>query len=127
IIFSSNNKATVRVDNNCIARLIGKEGKNISDIEQKLGIKIDVEPRILSVGKKVPHKIIESGNSLVFTFENSLRGNKVSIYVEDEFLLSATVGKKNEIKISKSSEMGRKLIKALTNKKNIRVLVGWVE
>ncbi|MCX8179605.1 MAG: PINc/VapC family ATPase [Candidatus Aenigmarchaeota archaeon] len=124
IIFSSNNKATVRVDNNCIARLIGKEGKNISDIEQKLGIKIDVEPRILSVGKKVPHKIIESGNSLVFTFENSLRGNKVSIYVEDEFLLSATVGKKNEIKISKSSEMGRKLIKALTNKKNIRVLVG---
>ncbi|MBU5689513.1 MAG: PINc/VapC family ATPase [Candidatus Aenigmatarchaeota archaeon] len=123
ITFTSKDRVTVRVDNNSIARLIGREGRNIEEIESKLGIHIDVEPKIASTGREVDHNISESGNSLIIGFENSLRGKQVSVYVNDDFIMSATVGKNNEIKIGKSSEIGRELIKAMMNKKKIRVLV----
>ncbi len=38
-------KALVRVDHQVIPKLIGKNGRNISRIEQKLGIHIEVEPK----------------------------------------------------------------------------------
>lgn len=123
IFFTSPERVTVRVNNNCIPRLIGKEGKNISEIENKLGIYIDVEPKLMSTGKEIDHRLIESGNSLIISFNKSIRGKSVSIYIESDFILSATVGKKNEIKISKSSEIGRELMKAIVNKKIIRFLV----
>jgi len=123
IVFTSPERVTVKVENNCISRLIGKEGKNIADIEKRLGVHIDVEPKVMSSGKEIEHKLIESGNSLIFSFSRSVRGKLVSIYVESDFILSATVGKKNEIKISKSSEIGKELMKAIVNKKKIRVIV----
>jgi ATPase len=123
ILFSSPDRVIVRVDNRCIARLIGKDGKNISEIEERLGIHIDVEPKIMTTGKEVSHKIMESGNSVIFSFEKSLRGKQISIYVDDDFLISATVGKKNEIKLSKSSEIGKEVLKSLVAGKKIRTVV----
>jgi ATPase len=38
-------KAVVKVNQNIIPKLIGKDGKNISRIEEKLGIHIEVEPK----------------------------------------------------------------------------------
>ena len=122
IIFSQD-RAIVRVDNRCIARLIGKDGRNVSNIEEKLGIRIDVEPKIMTTGKEIAHKIFESGNSIIFSFERSLRGKRVSIYIDDDFLISATVGKKNEIKMSKSSEIGKELLKAFMAGKKIRTII----
>jgi ATPase len=123
IIFSSPDRVTVRVDNRCIARLIGRDGKNISDIEERLGIHIDVEPKIMTTGKEVDHKILESGNSIIFSFEKSVRGKQISIYVDDDFLISATVGKKNEIKLNKSSEIGKEVLKAMVAGKKIRTII----
>jgi ATPase len=122
IIFSQD-RAIVRVDNRCIPRLIGKDGKNISSIEERLGIKIDVEPRIMTTGKEVAHKVFESGNSIIFSFEKSLRGKQISIYIDDDFLISATVSKNNEIKMSKSSEIGKELLKAIVAGKKIRTII----
>lgn len=123
IVFTSKDRVTVRVDNKNIARLIGREGKNIEEIEKKLGIHIDVEPKIPSTGKEIDHKITESGNSLILRFESSFRGKQVSIYINDDFIMSATVGKNNEIKIVKSSEIGKELIKAIMNKRKIKVMI----
>ena len=39
------NRALVRVNNKVIPKIIGKNGKNISKIENKLGIRIDIEPK----------------------------------------------------------------------------------
>jgi ATPase len=39
------NRALVKVDHKVIPKIIGKNGKNISRIEDKLGIHIDVEPK----------------------------------------------------------------------------------
>jgi ATPase len=38
-------RALVRVNNKVIPKIIGKNGKNISKIEEKLGIRIDIEPK----------------------------------------------------------------------------------
>jgi predicted PilT family ATPase len=56
-------------------------------------------------------------------FDKRRIGDNMSIYIGKNFLLSATVGKKGDIKISKSSEIGSDLIKAIVGKKKkIRAL-----
>jgi len=122
INFLSENKVRVIVDNDVIARFIGKGGENISEIEKKLGIHIDVEPRVPSTGAEVGYDVSEVGNSIAFQFSPKMKGKKVDIYVNDDYLLSATVGKKYEIKVSKSSGIGKEILKGIIGKKKIRVL-----
>ncbi len=122
IHFSSDNRVTVRVKNECIPRLIGKDGKNISNIQDELGVHIDVEPKVPTTGREIRYELDEIGNNLVFGFNKGMKGKLVNIYVDKKYLLSATVGKKNEIRISKSSDVGNELLKALVGRKKIRVL-----
>jgi len=122
INFVSDNKVRAIVDNDVIGKLIGKDGANITSIEGKLGIHIDVEPRVPSMGTEVGFDVSEVGNSIVFQFPPKMKGKKVDIYVNDDYLLSATVGKKHEIKVSKSSGIGKEILKGIVGKKRIRVL-----
>ena len=117
------NDTIVRVDNEVIARLIGKEGSMINSIEKKLGIHINVEPKTPSLGKPVDFAVDESGNSLEFGFDRRLIGKNATFYVGDKFLFSATIGKKGNIKVSKDSEMGRELMAAIIGKKDLKVLI----
>jgi len=119
----SDNRVAIKVDNNIIARIIGKEGSMIKKIEEKLGVHIDVEPRIPALGKEVAYNFSESGNSLDFMFEKKLIGKIASFYVDDEFLFSATIGKKSAIKVGKDSDVGKALIKAIIGNKKIKILI----
>jgi len=119
----SEGSATVKVDNNVIARLIGKNGAMISDIEKKLGIHIDVEPRIPALGKEINFGINETGNSLEINFDRKFTEKLATIYLEDEFLFSATIGKKGNIKVTKDSDIGKKLLTATITKKKIKVVI----
>ncbi len=121
--FVSADKVVIRVDNRVIPRLIGKNGATVSKLERKLGIKIDVEPRIPALGKEVYFEVKESGNSIELRFTRDLVGKIASVYVEDEFLFSATIGKKGRIKVTKTSEIGRELLKAIFGRKKIKVIV----
>lgn len=121
--FVSDEKVLVRVNNEIIPRLIGKNGSMISSIEKKLGVHIEVEPKVPALGKEVFFRINETGNSLEFAFDKILLGKPANFYVENDFLFSATVGKKGIIKVSKSSEIGKELVKAILSKKKIKVLV----
>ena len=123
ISFVNDDRVSVKVNNDCIARLIGKSGSNISKIEEELGLHIDIEPKVTTTGREVEFGLDEVGNNLVFRFGRNVKDSMANIYVDDEYLLSGTVGKKYEIKINKSSEIGRKLVQALLSKKKIRVLV----
>ncbi len=122
INFISEGKVRVIVDNDVIGRLIGKDGVNVTKIQDKLGIHIDVEPRVPSTGNEVGFDISEVGNSIVFQFPPKMKGKKVDIYVNDDYLLSATVGKKHQVKVSKSSGIGKEILKGILGKKRIRVL-----
>jgi ATPase len=95
----------------------------ISKIEEKLGVHIEVEPKVPALGKEVFFQVNETGNSLEFIFDRILIGKSANFYVEDNFLFSATVGKKGIIKVTKSSEIGKELVKAILSKKKIKVLI----
>ncbi|MDT7859072.1 MAG: PINc/VapC family ATPase [Candidatus Aenigmarchaeota archaeon] len=115
------NKAIVKVDNRVIGKLIGKDGENISRLEKKLGLRIEVIPKYYTLGKELSFKISESGNSLEFVFDRLHAGEVVSFYVNGNFLFSAMIGKKGTIKISKESDIGKELLKAIYEKREIRV------
>jgi ATPase len=120
----SDNRALVRVDNEVVPILIGKKGVTVTKLEEKLGVKIDVEPLApSSSGKEVRYEVKEVGNRIDLVFEKDLTGTVANVYVGDEFLFSATVGKKSEIRVSKKSDLGRSLLRALVSKQRIRVLV----
>jgi len=114
------NKAVVKVDNRIIGRLIGKDGENISRLEKKLGLRIEVLPKYYTLGNEVQFQISESGNSIDFLFDKSLAGEVVSFYIDGEFLFSAMIGKKGTIKISKESDIGKELLKAIYEKREIK-------
>jgi ATPase len=119
----SDSQAVVRVDNKVIPRLIGKEGAMVSSIQKRLGVHIDVEPKIPALGAEVQFQVTESGNSLEFTFDRKLVGRVANFYVSDKFLFSATVGKKCSIKVTKDPDIGKELVKAIVGRKKIKVLI----
>jgi len=118
----SRDKAVVRVDKSTIPLLIGKGGTTINELERMLGIRIDVEPKLKSLGKDVQFDIGEAGNSVNIMFGDETIGRPVDVYVDDEYLFSAVVGKKARIKVSKKSDAGKKLIGAMITGGQIRVL-----
>lgn len=119
----SDNKAIIRVDNKKIGRIIGKEGSVIKKLEEMLGIRLDVEPKIPTLGEELKFSISETGNSIEFAFKKNVVGKLVSFYVDDKFIFSATVGKKNRIKISKNSDIGKRILNAITSGKKIKAFV----
>jgi ATPase len=120
---TNESRVKVRVDNSVIPRLIGKDGSMISAVEDRLGIHIDVEPKIPTFGEEVNFGMNETGNSLEFVFDKRLIGKIASFYIDDNFLFSATIGKKSNIKVGKDSEIGSELIRVIVGKKKIKVLI----
>lgn len=117
-------KCIVKVDNKVVPLLIGKNGNVIKEIENSLGIAIEILPKVPSIaGKEVNCEISESGNSFVLSFDQSLANKPVSIYINNKLLASFIVGKDGKSRISKDSEVGRKILKALVNKEEIKFLV----
>lgn len=119
----SNNSIQVRVDKDVIPSIIGRGGSTINELEKNLGVHIDVEPKVHSFGNEANFELSESGNSLVLELDNGKTGMHADIYVKDQYLLSAHVGKKGKIKISKRSDSGKRLISAAMAKHDIKVLV----
>ncbi|MFH0928730.1 MAG: PINc/VapC family ATPase [Candidatus Aenigmatarchaeota archaeon] len=123
IEFLSDNKIVVKVSNEMIPRIIGKEGSTIKKIEEKLGLSIEVQPLVESMGKEIEFDVHETGAYIVFTFGKNTSGKNANIYIENEYLFSATIGRAGQIKVSKSSDLGKSMIRTLTTKKQIKVFV----
>ncbi|MEM7819465.1 MAG: PINc/VapC family ATPase [Candidatus Aenigmatarchaeota archaeon] len=121
IEFLSDDKAIVRVENNTIPILIGKNGTTIKELEEKLGISIEVLPKLPTLGKEIRFEKEETGAYIVFSFEVK-PGKIVNFYVDEQYLFSATVGKSQKIRVAKNSEIGREILKALV-KGNLKIFV----
>ncbi|MFH0836517.1 MAG: PINc/VapC family ATPase [Candidatus Aenigmatarchaeota archaeon] len=115
-------KAIVTVDNDVVAKIIGREGKNIKELEQYLGIRIDVNPRIAVVGKETQFTWEESGAYIIFNMSEKLFGKLASFYADEKFLFSATVGKQGKIKLAKACDLGNESFTALL-KYNMKAFV----
>lgn len=123
VTFVSDNKAVLRVDSESIPLLIGKKGVTISKLEKSLGIRIDVEPATPTAGTEIRFRIAEIGNRIDLEFDKEHIGQVASVYIDNEYLFSATVGKKGRIRVSKGSDLGKALLRATVGKKTMKILV----
>jgi ATPase len=117
----SDNKVRIKVQKETIPRIIGKGGTTISELEEMLGIRIDVEMKTPTLGKEVYFEVNESGNGVVIKLDEATIGNKVNLYIDDEFICANQVGKKSRIKIDKRSESGRKILNAIIAGQKIKI------
>jgi len=117
----SDNKVRIKVQKETIPRIIGKGGTTISELEDMLGIRIDVEMKTPTLGKEVYFEVNESGNGVVIKLDEATIGNKVNLYIDDEFICANQVGKKSRIKIDKRSESGRKILNAIIAGQKIKI------
>lgn len=122
----SDNKAVVYVPKEDIAKVIGREGKTINAIEQKVGMHIDVQE--LVEGEKsaperhVDYDIHEDAQSLIFYVRET--GANIDFYVGDQFLFTATASKKGEVRIHKKSKLGKTLSSALKDGRKLELRIG---
>lgn len=117
----SDKRATVWIDEKNIPKLIGKKGKTIDDVEKKLGINIGVE----SLQSRAREEEVSSvdveiaGNYVVLNFDKEFVGTPFDILVDEDYLFTATVGKKGNIKIKKDIELAKIILDALRQNRPI--------
>ena len=119
----SDNKVQVRVSKEAAPRLIGKGGATVSELEEMLGVKIDVEAKIPTLGKEIEFDISESGSSVNILVDDKVVGRTVDVYVEDDYIMSSQVGKKARVKVDKRSEAGRSIVNAILAGQEIKVFL----
>jgi len=115
----NDHKARVFVPKDKVAILIGKKGRTIEKIEKKLGISIDVQEMETPSIRGKNLEVFET-NEYVVISTDQLR-KSVDIFINGDFLLTATTSKDGEIKINKKSELGNKLLDALELDQKIEV------
>lgn len=117
----SDKRATVWIDEKNIPKLIGKKGKTIDEVEKKLGINIGVESlQSRTQREEVSSVEVElSGNYVVLNFDKEFVGTPFDILVDENYLFTATVGKKGNIKIKKDIELANIILDALKQNRPI--------
>jgi len=112
----SDSSAIVYADEEDIPGIIGKGGKNIDRIERKLGIHLDVREREGRKGKKGRREIssfipaVERTKKHVVLTVKELAGETVDVYCGEDYLFTATVGRKGDVKIGKETEAAYRIM-----------------
>ncbi|MGZ7047086.1 MAG: KH domain-containing protein, partial [Methanobacterium sp.] len=112
----SDKRATVWLDEEYIPKLIGKKGKTIDEVEKRIGISIGVEPfqsRNAQLEERYDVDVELAGNYVVLNFGKENIGTPFDILVDDDYLFTATVGKKGTIKIKKDIELATIILDAV--------------
>jgi len=120
----SENKCIVYVPEESIAKIIGRQGKNISEIEKRLSMSIDIK----ELDKKTPGQTIEFNtdikkNNIIFYLDMGFKNQDINIYVNDDYLLTAKSGKSGLIKIKKNNKIARILVDAINSGEKIKLVL----
>jgi len=121
----SGNKCIVYVPERNMARVIGKQGSNITAMEEKLGMKIDVQP--LGASKKEAGEGARFGskigkNSVQLFVESRYADTNFDIFLDGDYLITAKASKKAVIKIKKANKMARVLVDAINSGADIKLV-----
>jgi ATPase len=140
--FASQDRAVVYVDDDDISAVIGKGGGRISDIEDRLGLDIDVRTHeerpgggteeTNPEGPGVPDSIASTaggevvapditGDHVVIPVDGYV-GETVEVQAGDEYLFTATVGRGGEIQVSRGSAIAEELETAIDQRRPIRIV-----
>jgi ATPase len=136
------NRAVVYVEDDDISYVIGKGGGRISEIEDRLGINIDVRsfedrPQELGQGQSGSGAGAGTTGSLdqkdgetvtpevtsrhvIIPLEN-YAGETVEVQADSEYLFTATVSRSGEVQVSRGSAIAEELERAIDDRREITV------
>lgn len=111
----SPNRANIYIPEEFIPKIIGKNGKRIAEIEESIGISLGVEIIEKKPVKKAPFEIdiTHTRKQLILELGKDNGRENFDIYINGEYLLTATTSKKGEIKIKKGIELSDFIIEAI--------------
>jgi len=114
----SNNRANIFIPEKDIGQIIGTKGKRIENIENKIGIKLTVKPK-LKKQDSLDYQVSETSKYVVFKFPKNIMKQSIEFTLDGQFLFSAITSNKSKIQIHKKSQLGKELAEALNDNKNI--------
>ena len=128
----SDTKAVVYIDDKDVPAAIGKGGKNISAIVNKIGIGIDIKPRSefdrqqpqqkndedLSFGEGIR---IQTDKRQLTIIAPEQSGRIVDVFAGKEYLFTATVNDSGEINLGKNSSIAQEMIRRYQNNEIIKL------
>ena len=125
----SDNKAVVYIDDKDVPAAIGKGGKNVSAIVNKLGIGIDIRPHSeLEAKKPVEEEMQLAGGIRIRIDKKQLtiispenKGKIVDVFAGKEYLFTATVNEEGDILLAKNSTIAQEMIKRYNEGETIRL------
>ncbi|PKG33023.1 PINc/VapC family ATPase [Methanoregula sp.] len=129
----SDTKAVVYIDDKDVPAAIGKGGKNVSAIVNKLGIGIDIKPRSEFERQQVQAQKSEEeynlgGGIKILTDKKQLTilapsesGKIVDVFAGKEYLFTATVNEQGEIHLAKNSSIAQEMLRRHTNNEVIKL------
>lgn len=108
-------RANIYIPEEYVPKIIGKNGKRIAEIEEKVGIGLGVEVIEDKPTNKAPFEIdiIHTRKQLILDLGRDNGRQNFDVYIGGEYLLTATTSKKGEIKIKTGIELSDLIIEAI--------------
>jgi len=122
----SDHKCIIYVSDRDRAKVLGRQGATINSIEKTLGISIDVQPlkdTKKGSGKKISFDAQISKRHVVFHVERAFVNMDVHLMLDDEFLMTAHVGKDGKLKVSRNNKIGQIVAEAVTQNENLELIL----
>jgi ATPase len=129
----SDTKAIVYIDDKDVPAAIGKGGKNVSAIVNKIGIGIDIKPRSEFDRQQMqPQKSdaefnlgggikIQTDKKQLTIVAPEQSGKIVDVFAGKEYLFTATVNETGEIHLAKNSSIAQEMIRRYQNSEVIKL------
>ena len=108
-------RANIYIPEDLVPKIIGKNGKRIAEIEEKIGIGLGVEVIESKPINKTPFEIdiIHTNKQLILELGKDNGKKNFDIYISGGYLLTATTSKKGEIRLKKGTELSDLIIEAI--------------
>jgi ATPase len=126
----SDTKAVVYIDDKDVPAAIGKGGKNVAAIVNRIGVGIDIRARSEAAAPAPagPDEELDDGAIRIRTDRRNLAiiapdqsGRIVDVFAGKEYLFTATVNESGEIHLARNSTIAQEMLKRYTDGEAIRM------